>query len=336
MTNESGKSILPDAVVGDSETQVVGFAAVEMTACPACERANAPDRAKCLYCAAEMPVRAGGAAVKVSFRPLEGWEKGHNIVLMRAGISDVSETARLLSEFLPLDAEQILEAIEPGSPVPLARVETQAEATALIERGAAHSLELRVVGDEGLRAGDPPRRLRSLGLEDGNLTAISFNTNEAATFDALGIELIVAGVVVSSISDSVETKKIRKAGQIESSDSSADEVVIDIYVKGDRVGFRIPGRGFDFSCLGDEKMLTAGENSRRLIARLATFCTGAVVDQHYNEVRHILDVVWPPEAERGSAGFQRKGIGGVEVTRRVTHDRTMQFTKYSRMLREVL
>jgi hypothetical protein len=287
-----------------------------------------------MYCVTELPARAGSAsALKLSFRPLEPWEKGHNVVLVSAAGVDA---LRALGEALPFDAEELSEAVADGKAVPIARVGTAAEAEALAARASEASVEVRVVSDDALKSETAPVRLRWLEFGDGLLTASLFNTDELVEVSAADIRLIVAGNVVSSVADTVETKKSRKPGKVEATESSSDEFVIDVYAGDDALGWRIPGRGFDYSCLGEEKTLAAGENGKRLVERLLESCTAAKVDRNYEKVRDLLDAVWPPDAERGSAAFNRKGFGGVEVAKRTVYDRTRQFTRYSRMLRALL
>ena len=58
------------------------FAPVEMVACEACLRANAPTRMNCLYCGAALAVAdASNDLRRPSLRALEAWEQGFNVVL---------------------------------------------------------------------------------------------------------------------------------------------------------------------------------------------------------------------------------------------------------------
>lgn len=315
----------------------MGFEPAEMVECPGCKRTNAPNRPKCLYCGSVLPGTSGpGGNVKLSFRPLDAWEKGHNVVLM-PGERTLSDDAVLeIANVLPLGPELIRDALNRPLSLPLARVETEAESEFISERFRAYSIETRTVGDEDLRVDRMPTRLRSLEFRDERILASMFNANETVEVPAADIELVVSGVVISTIADSVENKKIRRPGKVESTETAADEFIIDIYSRGDEQGWRIPGRGFDFSCLGDEKSLSSTENSKRLLRWLQRECTAAKFCDDYNSLRYILDICWTPETERSAAGFNRQGFGGVEVARRVVYDRKTQFTKYSRMLRAML
>src|ERR1041384_881090 len=58
------------------------FAPDQLVACPACLRANAPTRQRCLYCGATLPATTGAANLRrPAQRKLEEWEQGFNVVL---------------------------------------------------------------------------------------------------------------------------------------------------------------------------------------------------------------------------------------------------------------
>src|SRR3954469_5467045 len=76
------------------------FSADEMSKCPACGRANGPNRLKCIYCGGQLEIsstHAGHIRLKASL--LESWQKGWNIILLPDQCIDASTVAKIAQEF---------------------------------------------------------------------------------------------------------------------------------------------------------------------------------------------------------------------------------------------
>ncbi|MEQ1921375.1 MAG: hypothetical protein ABL952_02595 [Pyrinomonadaceae bacterium] len=317
------------------QTENIAFRSDEMVECEACSRKNAPNRLKCMYC-------GGGLAVKAEFadqispisRKLEAWEKGFNVVFRSANSdADAQKAATLLQTELPT-IEAILSA---GTVMPLARVESLAEADLLISRLFDLGFTCSVVTDESLNADDLPVRISGIDISDGIISVIDFNTQELTAIPGDEMALIVTGVLSKSKVDMLEKKgRHGKSTLLDETEATSDEAVIDIYSRSYAKGFRINLAGFDFSCLGEEKGLLASENIRRLAVMLKANAPNARFINDYVSIRHTLGDIWEIEARRDPKGRQRAGFGRTGFGSISSTSNVRQFTKYSRLQWQLL
>ena len=107
--------------------------------------------------------------------------------------------------------------------------------------------------------------------------------------------------------------------------------MIDIYLSTHSETWRVSASGFDFSCLGAEKALVANENLVRLQRRLLAHATNARLDDSYNRLRPLLDLVWGPEQETKSGGWRRERPGRLSLGMATINSNESQFTRYSRL-----
>lgn len=314
------------------QTQSEGFKPDEMIVCSKCGRLSPPNRLKCFYCNGELSI-AETQFIKPNLRKLEIWEKGFNIIYLPAEpISDeatVSEIAKLLK----IEEEEVQKIFAAGKPLPIARAESNREAEIVakgLEELGARSF---VISDDKLKAESfTQRRLRRIEFLDEKLILILFNADEIAEIAPEGLRLIVSGGLFERKIESIERHKRKDENKIlETTELSTDEILIDIYNGDDPVGYRIESKGFDFSCLGEEKHLLAKENMERLTERLRAFAPGAKFDDDYRRVRAALGQVWEVEQTRDSKGFQKKGLGKFNLENVTTVNNLLQFTKYSRL-----
>ena len=134
-----------------------------------------------------------------------------------------------------------------------------------------------------------------------------------------------------------EVKSRRAENEIlDTSEFFSDETVIDIYLSTHSETWRINAGGFDFSCLGPDKALIANENMTRLQRRLITQATNARLDDSYNRLRPVLDLVWGPEQETKSSGWRRERPGKLSLGMATINSNESQFTRYSRLLYHVM
>ena len=315
------------------QTENIAFKPDELNACAACGRMNAPTRLKCLYCAAALEVKTEFAAsMKPVLRKLESWERGFNVIVHEhSGQTEIAKVAAYLSAE-PDDVRALLDA---GSPLPLARVESEAETKVLIEGLNNFGLRCAVVGDAELDADKLPVRLSGIEFGENGIVVVDFNTRDTTSISDLA--LIIPGIITSSKVDSLE-KKLRggKTKLLEETASASDESVLDIYSGRDPVGFRVQLAGFDFSCLGEDKGLLAVENMRRLVTALKEHAPNARLVSDYAKVRHALGRIWEVEARKDTQGLQRAGFGKVEFGSVASTSNLRQFTKYSRLQWQIL
>lgn len=313
-----------------------GFQPEQMIVCPKCARVSPPNRLKCLYCAALLPVAETGL-IKPNLRRLESWEKGFNIIYQPSDLNfdeaKISEIADLL-KFEPEDLRRILTA---RKRLPIARAESAAEAAVVAERLKQSGVESFVLSDDLLKPESPARRLRGIEFFDDKVVLILFNNDEIAEIRRADLCLIVTGARVERKIEIVEKYNRKKENKIlDSRESGTDDSLIDVYGREDFIGCRIESTGFDFSCLGGEKRMLAGENIKLLAEKLRAFSPDAHFDDDYRRLRAELGGVWTVEQKKDSKGVRKQSFGSFNLESVTIIDNLTQFTKYSRLQRHLL
>ena len=315
-----------------TRSEDVGYSPDELRTCEACGKPNAPNRAACLYCGAEF----AGVSPRIEIRPVENWENGYNVILVGTAAADPDHAARILSPTLGVEAAALSSLLSSGKSLPLARVESEEIATAVANSLDELAITTRVVSDEVLAVGTPHVRLRGLAFHEDQLKLTLFNSDESASIDRGELALIVTGVIHESRTEAMEKRKRGSTKTLSESHTSHDQPFIDIYSLNDPVGWRIPSSGFDFSCLGEDKSLLAGENLERLTAKLVEFAPAAKFVDDYLEVRPLLEHVWASEHRREAFGFQRSGFARKDLSSLKTSSNLTQVNKYSRLQWQIL
>ncbi len=315
------------------ETAVVGFAAEEMRACPACGRMNAPNRPKCMYCAEVLELEAahiGDAGLRTR-RP-ESDANAFNVVIAAVGEKfDANAAARLLGR----DAEAVGSSVAAGCAVPVGRYETEREAAVICERLGEIGAECRLVSDESLRAAVQPRRLRRIEANGGAIAVFDFNTNERIEFAAANLLLVVTGTIVETRTETAGKRKGKTVKIDDTAETVSDMPVMDLYFPGDETGCRVVPHGFDFSCLGDEKGMLAAENFAKLKERLKQAAPSAQFVENYAKLRGAIGDIWEIEERRDSGGLTRQ-YGKLGFEKVTAADNRTQFAKFSRLQRQFL
>lgn len=314
----------------------IGFAPEEMNACVKCGRTNSPARPTCFYCSANLEIfLASGERGTLISRELEIWEKGFNVVYLpqeNAAEPDIAAAAR----FVSIEAVALRKVTNAASAFPIARLESAADAEKTVEYLSGCGMKCSVVPDEILRSDTLPKRLRSVRFAGNAVFLTTFNINEEIEFRGDDVVLIVAGAVFEAKTETIEKRKKKESSVVLETQSESKGGLIDIYVSGDSAGYRIPITGFDFSCLGTQKSILAAENIQRLAVVFRNFAARAKFAGDYAAVRKLLDHVWPLGRRRDSYGGQAKGFGGKDFTNIETTNNLQQFTKYSRLQRQLL
>ena len=305
--DKTADDFLKDLPVRSEE---VGFQPGEMVACGKCARRNAPNRLKCMYCGAALEISAEQAArIKPVLRKLENWEQGFNLIYTpndeRFSAEAVAELARLIGR----EPEFMQNVLTARRPVPVARCETQREAVILKNHLDERGFGNFIVGDEALAAEIAPKRLRGLEIRDGYLFLTLFNTNEIEVVSFEDLRVIVAGAIFQKAIESTEARKKGESRMLDATETASDESLIDLYTEKNSNGYRVLTKGFDFSCLGAEKGMLAGDNLRRLAGRLQKLAPHARLVDDYLALRNVLGEVWEVEQRRDSQGLTRQRFG---------------------------
>jgi hypothetical protein len=309
-------------------SEKIGYAAGELIACEQCGKSNAPSRPTCLYCGAAFTSDA--LAARVDIRELEGWENGHNIVIVGNGGASVPAASEIAGA-LRLSEEFVGALLTTNVAVPLVRVESHEIAERTIEILGLKGVRASIISDEQLAPNVPQARLRAIGFQPTEVTLDLFNSTDRVTLAGDEIALIFIGTVLRSRTDTIDKRKRGITKTVGETKTSSDELFIDLYSRRSPVGWRVPSSGFDFSCLGGEKSLLAFENFQRLAAKLRSFAPDARFVDDYNAVRPLLERSWPSESRREGQGYQRTGFARKHLTSTFTTDNSLQVLKYSRL-----
>lgn len=324
MPDNEDRSGAPDEITENPRPQAVSPA--EMVKCGVCGRASPPSRTTCLYCGATIEVPA---ELRSKFWPVlkraDAWESGFSVLIEGSDEMSVEEIA----DGLGIERETAREFLGSGEPLPVLRTAGRADAEALKTRLSAAGVGVIIVGDEDLQIAEPQVRLREIAFRAGKLIPSAFNREKQ--IDPFEPSLIVQGFINRKQLESKEARKQKGGGVVDSVETGADEVVIDIYGTGSMTGVRIRTDGFDFSCLGQRKAFTAAENIRSLVTVLREEFSGAEAATQYKSVRHLLGIAWPSSETASSEGVERKSFGGYTKKRTYRTDNEEQFLRYSRL-----
>ena len=321
-------------------TENIAYASEEMIACEKCRRQNPPNRLKCLYCGAELTFTDEQSSfLKPVLRKLEAWEKGFNLIYLPSGAGALGEPEmKEIGRMTRLEKDVLEQIFAAGKPLPVARAESEKEARIVGQRLGELGVETALIGDEELAADRPPTRLRGLEFSGETLILKPFNTDAPIELHREQLTLIVTGAVFEKRIEAME--KLNKKGEntlLSATETATDEKLFDLYARtGGKTGFRVEQNGFDFSPLGAEKSLLAAENIDRLARKLAEFAPQARFIEDYTKLRGALGAVWEISERRDSKGLVRERFGRFSLGNVTTVSNAEQFTKYSRMLNQVL
>jgi hypothetical protein len=318
---------------GDAAISIKPFSSEEMIGCAACSRPNPPNRVKCLYCGVPLP--DDQLAVKLqrpSLRKLAETETGVNIILLNRSNAELSPSAAgEISEFLrlPLQLAEAILSLE--IPSPLVRVPPGAEATVTIDRLTAIGVEAIGISDRELGfLESPPRRANKLELGVSTIGIRFSGGAEGIDFPWDRLRLIVRGRLRESRIELKERKGRDDGKEVtNSSETSADEALFDIFTEGRAEAIRVSAAGFDFSCLKGGMGLTAAANIVTLIDELVKRAPRSRLDDTFSKRRRILDAVWPIEQKQEAGRIRRLAPGRYRTEAVLTRNNETQFTRYS-------
>jgi hypothetical protein len=314
-------------------SELKGFSAEQMLSCEKCNRANPPTRTACLYCGAELPVTEVVAAHIPKLKRLEDWEIGYNIVLLSNQTKEITKNdLYAVAGSLNLDIEDLQKIVELKQSLPIARAANSNEA-ALVEKGLKQlGIDAVIVSDYEMAINTPSQRLLRATFTETNLIGRTMSNERALNVAWEDVRVIVVGRVIEKRIETEEKISRKEIKELEDSrELSTDQIQLDIYTKGNNIGWRILADRFDYSCLGEGRALTAAENFKKLIERLRQHANQAVFDDSYNRVQSALNLVWSAERRNESLGLKRKNFGHAFSRFANIISNETQFLRYSRM-----
>ena len=314
------------------------FDAKEMIVCANCLRTNPPTRMKCFYCDAELEIsEAQSGFLRPNLRKLELWEKGFNIIYQSKNEHFDETKLPEIAKMLKLEKENLQKLLDKQKSLPIARGASEKEVEIIQKRLAEFGIETTILSDEVLAVETPPKRLRGIEFWDDKIIFILFNEDNIVEISNDDLILIVSGGIFERRVEAVE-KRTKKGENklLETDEVTSDEFLIDIYSRQNSIGYRIFAKGFDFSSLETEKALLAVENMQKLIKKLREAASKAKFIDDYLQVRENLSNIWEVELKTNSQGLKRGGVGSFNLANVTIANNTLQFTKYSRLWRQII
>lgn len=313
------------------------FAPAEMITCDECLRANPPTRTNCLYCGATLPA----TGKELNTQPLTesiaenvesaSVESGFYVVLSSAQSEALSESS--LTEgaaVLDLKPAEVQIVVGLARPVPLARAATIEQATMMADRLVLLGIGVDIFREDTLNLDSPITTIRALEFTDEGLSAVPLR-GERISMKWQDPILVVTGRRLVKRVVVEERRRRSSAKPIDSRELFSDELLMDIYTSSHDVHLRIYSNGFDFSCLGADKSITAVENFTKLLDLLGRRALNVEVDDTYRSLQAVLGRIWPLEPQTNKGEWRRSGVGKVDVSTVTTLDNENQFNGYSRL-----
>ncbi|MBL8150785.1 MAG: hypothetical protein JNN15_12745 [Blastocatellia bacterium] len=332
----------------------------ELISCPKCSRKNNPLRGKCIYCGEVLPTVEKVSASLVTSRASYSKEsdsslsldpllqisnqlqqslQGFYIVALPFDLETGQQKLSRLSLVTGMPEGDIKQLLKTNFPMPVMKVNSELEATAIVEELGRDNIVVRTVSDETLQPASHLQRMRKLTLEGDLLITTTENLKSSpTTLNPKDIILIVEGSIKRKQTHIVEENKGfgKTARELKDAVEFRDETqVVDIYSDSLTSSFRVRSESFDYSGFGSRMRLTALENFRMLMQTLQEVSVNAYIDTGFRKICKLLDSVWPLTSRSQSTGLKRAEFlaAGKFATSSVQYfDNELQFNRYSRIL----
>lgn len=315
------------------------FAPDEMIRCDECLRANPPTRGACLYCGASLPVSESPAPIrKPILRAPEKHQSAYNNILLPADREFAAHVVAEAASLLKMSAENLQRLIAEKVPLPVTCIAGREEAELVSRKLGDLGFQALTLSDQELGVDSGAletlvKRVKSMNVSDQSAVFQQGVTRDEIEVYWQDVVLVVTGRLFVKRVETQERKKRRAENEIvQSSEFISDEAVIDLYTSTHPQTWRISANGFDFSCLGPKKTLTAQENIASLRQLIAAHTPHARFDDSYKRLRQTLDLVWGSQQETQSSGW-RRGFGKPKIELATINSNENQFTRYSRLRR---
>jgi hypothetical protein len=339
MSGMSSKKTKNDSVLTEAlgeiplRSKVAEFSPGEMLKCPKCERSTPPNRLDCIYCGTKLELDdETGSALRPVIRPAKEGEPSYTLGCFAAQewTEDLASLAELMTR---LERGQLELLALSGCAVPLARGGSEEEVEIAVKRLREKGMDAELIPDILLKQEFPPKRLRRISSDvENEFTFILFNNDEVERIKKSDIKLIVVGLAMESKTEADEKHKRKGLDKVvNETETSSDEILIDIYTDEEPGGFRIRIAGFDFSFLGSDKDLLASNNIEKTIDFLRKHAPNAIFNDSYRSLRSALDAVWAVDQTSHTASLKKKGFGSTQLKRITVSSNLEQFNQYSRL-----
>jgi hypothetical protein len=311
------------------------FTPAELIDCSVCFRPNPPNRSNCLYCGS---VLSGTAATAIALRKGERLQseitaKDTSYIVVISIRSELNEAQfSKVAELTGSAESEIRRALQAARMAPLCSTRTAEDAEVICTELRSCDLDASIIAEQQLDLDSAPAELRALEMSEQALTAICQRGERRISANWTDVTLFVAGHLHFSKVEVEQKGKNKQSKIVAERRLSSDEAVLDIYLRKDEAPWRIKSSSFDFSCLGEQKTITAFENFATLTWVLRQHATQAQFNDDYVRLRPVLERVWP--AEEDQQPTQRRRAGWREVEASVTHSSNeAEFNHYSGVVR---
>ncbi len=307
------------------------FAPAELIACDACGRANAPNRATCIYCGKNLASTGVQTPLKSIPTTQTDASPDSGLVLVIGESKEIlDEQADKLSALMQVEARALRSCIGAGGPLPLLKPATVEEAARLSADLRSAGLEAMSISDQELSMATQFRKIRSLEIREDSIAALPKSETDCPV-SFTDVLLLVTGRVITNRVEIEEKRRRRSVTPVDSRQFVADESVMDIYTRPNAASWRIYANTFDFSCLGTAKRMTGFENFTALVYLISERMPNVIVDDSYYRKRAVLETVWPVE-QTDKSELRLAGRGKLNVSNITTSDNESQFNKYSALV----
>ena len=307
------------------------FAASELVQCNACSRPNPPNRSTCLYCGTALEIKALNAfpATPLAAADANSETRFHVVACAPSEVEEdaldgIAESLKMK----PAELEMLLGAAS-GAPIFAATSEQQARVAAA--KLQEQDVSTQIISDEQLALDSSPQGILGLEIHGETVGGIARRGQKPVWSSWTDVMLIVVGRLYFATRE-IEQKRNRGKQLIGEREMLTDEAVLDIYPRHDAPGWRIRAGSFDFSCLGENRQLTAFANFATLTGLLRERSTTALIDDSYLRLRAALNSVWPVEPQAHAKERRRTALAEFDASVE-SFDNELQFTRYSRLLR---
>jgi len=271
---------------------------------------------------------------KPVLRQPEKHQLGYNNILLPVDREVASEIVAEAAQLLKLPVETVQQLMAQSVPAPVARTASCEEAELVTLRLQDLGSRCVTVSDEelGLSFSETSvKRVRAMNFHDEQVMIYHSGT-EQTNIAWSDVILILPARLIETRLEIKERMSRKKENEIlDTNEFFRDEGVIDFYTTTHSCTWRVGASGFDFSCLGSEKVLVASQNIRRLQELIVAKAVNAHFDDSYHRLRNLLEFVWSTQPETQSSGWRRERPGKLSVGVATTKSNESQFTRYSRL-----
>ena len=309
-----------------------GFSAAELINCAACLRPNPPNRVNCLYCGFAL---SGAEAIEQyqdqAVKRAKTDNATHIVVASRRSDPDENQISKAAA-LVGIGTPEFGRVVEAARVIPICRTPALADAEAVRGKLTSPGFEPIIISEQHLDLESPPIDIRALEMCDESVSAFGTRGEPALSAPWQDVTLVVMGHLHFSTVEVEQRGKRNQRKIVAERRLSTDEAVLDIYYRHGAVPWRIKGNSFDFSCLREQKAITAFDNFVSLIKLLRQHAKCADFNDDYVRLRRLLDKIWP--TENSEQPPQRRRAGWREIEATASHSSNeAQFNCYSRLLR---